>query len=179
MIARILSGAALAAAVVGAAQAAQDLPKRKAGLWEIQTQMQGVPAMTGPVQMCTDEKSDDIMHSRAEAVQPNCKSVDWKKDGDRVTVNSVCKMDETTMTTAAVFTGSFESSYRGDLRMTYDPPMGGLKQMNMTISAKWLGPCKPGQKPGDVVVQNKGAPAGMNRKDLMKLQKQMMEMDAE
>jgi hypothetical protein len=26
----------------------------------------------------------------------------------------------------------------------------------MTINAKWLGPCKPGQKPGDIVM-----PGGM------------------
>jgi len=34
------------------------------------------------------------------------------------------------------------------------------------IDAKWLGPCKPGQKPGDISMP--GMPEGINMDDLMK-----------
>ena len=42
--------AVLLAATAGAA----DAPKRKSGLWEIKTQMAGMPSQ-GPMQMCVDQ----------------------------------------------------------------------------------------------------------------------------
>ena len=45
-----------------------------------------------------------------------------------------------------VFEGDFDSAYTVNVSTTLD---GGVKK-NMTMQAKWLGPCKPDQKPGDI-----------------------------
>ena len=39
-------------------------------------------------------------------------------------------------------------------RSTYSPPMMGRSEGTAIIEAKWVGPCKAGQKPGDVVLPN-------------------------
>jgi hypothetical protein len=180
MLDRFLSAAALVFACVCSAQALEALPKRKPGLWEIQHQTQSLPSSVGPIQMCTDEKTDDIMRQGGEQMKPKCSIMDWKKEGERVTVNSVCKiMDVTTATTTAVFIGSFDSSYRGEIHSTFDPPIHGKKETNMTLAAKWLGPCKEGQKAGDIILPNIGAIGGKsapNVQDLMKMRDRLMQM---
>ncbi len=40
-----------------------------------------------------------------------------------------------------------------------------MREATTKMEAKWLGPCKAGQKPGDVMIQ--GIP-GMNMEELMK-----------
>ena len=144
----------LAVPLVGYAPAsAEDLPKRKSGLWEIRMAMPGMPAGMGPMQTCVDEKSDDLMQQQARAEsKKSCPQNDIKRDGERVVVHSVCQFDKTTATTDAVFTGRFDSGYRGDIKTSYNPPLAGRKDAQMTVEAKWLGPCKVGQKPGDMIV---------------------------
>ena len=147
------------------AQAA-DAPKRKSGLWEMKMQMAGMPGH-GPMQMCVDQASDTVMQERARE-KVNCPVMDVQQGIGKVTIHSVCKHEGTTVTTDAVITGDFNSSYRNDMVMRYDPPMQGMKEMKMTQDARWLGPCKAGQKPGDVIMP--GMPA--NIQQMMKQQQQ-------
>src|SRR5262249_1850753 len=52
------------------------------------------------------------------------------------------------------FTGSFDSAYRVETTSTYEPPMAGVKEGSAIIEARWLGPCKADQKPGDMILSN-------------------------
>jgi hypothetical protein len=74
-------------------------------------------------------------------------------------------MSGTTTTTRGVFTGQFDSSYKGDIKSTYEPPLHGMKESASMIEAKWVGACKPGQKPGDISMP--GMP-NINMNDMMK-----------
>jgi hypothetical protein len=60
---------------------------------------------------------------------------------------------------------SKDSEYRGDMKMTFDPPLAGAAEMNMKMDGKWLGPCKAGMKPGDIVMQ------GMPRMNVLEMGK--------
>lgn len=143
----------------------KDMPKRKSGLWELSMKMDTGPAPLR-MQQCVDEKSDDLMQQQSEKQsKANCSKNTFSKTGNRISIESVCKLGETTATTQAVFTGDFTSAYRGEIRSTYSPPLHGMKESKQTIEAKWLGACKPGQKPGDVIMPGMGA---MNPADLMK-----------
>ena len=138
---------------------AADAPKRKSGLWEMKTQMSGMPAgmpTQGPIQMCVDQASDNVMQEKAKE-KANCSVMDVNRGVGKVTIHSVCKFEETTATTDAVITGDFENSYKNDMNITYSPPRDGMSKMKMTQEARWLGPCKAGQKPGDVMMP--GMPA--------------------
>ena len=154
----------IAAALLARPVVAAEPPKRKSGLWEMKQQMDGVPSM-GAMQMCVDQASDNLMQDRARQ-KADCSVMDVSQNGGKTTLHSVCKVDaKTTATTDAVFTGSMDSSYRGDIRVRYSPPLQGRAEMKMSSEARWLGPCKPGQKPGDVVMP--GMPA--NLPDMQKM----------
>ncbi len=166
--------AALAGLTLSGAYAA-DMPKRKSGLWEMAMHMEGMPNM-GPMQQCVDQSSDDIMKQSAEKTKPDCSVMDIKPQGNKVTIHTVCKMEGTTVTTDAVFTGAFDSSYKGEMVMRYAPPMHGMSENKMSFNASWKGPCKPGQKPGDVIMPKMpGMDALMNdpeMREMMKKQRQ-------
>jgi hypothetical protein len=142
---------------------AADMPKRKSGLWEINTRMEGMPGM-GPMQQCIDQNTDNLMQQRAEKNKADCSVMDIKPQGNKVTIHSVCKMQGSTATTDAVFVGAFDAAYKGDMLTRFSPPMHGMSESKMSFDAKWLGPCKPGQKPGDMVMPNM---KGMNMNEMM------------
>ena len=152
---------------VVAPTAAQDLPKRKSGLWEIRTSSLGptkapAAAQGATVQLCIDEKTDDAVTQQALGMaKQSCTKQDIRKTGNQVVVDSVCKFGDTTATTHSVFTGEFDSAYKVETRSTYDPPLMGMREGNALIEAKWLGVCKPDQRPGDMILGN-GMKINMN-----------------
>jgi hypothetical protein len=155
-------GLVLFVALFAAQSHAADAPKRKSGLWEMKTQMAGMPSQ-GPMQMCVDQASDNLMQDRAKE-KTNCPVMDVSRAGGKVTIHAVCKHEGMTTTSDSVITGDLESSYRNDMHIRYDPPQRGMKEMKMVQDARWLGPCKAGQKPGDMMMP--GMPA-MNMQEMM------------
>jgi hypothetical protein len=127
-----------------------DAPKRKSGLWEMKMsggQAKGMPA----IQQCIDEKTDDLMQKEmGERQKSQCSKNELRKEGDKVVAESACKVENSTAKTRAVFTGRFDSAYKADIKTVYEPPLKGMKESSSVIEAKWLGPCKAGQRPGDI-----------------------------
>jgi hypothetical protein len=143
---------------------ALDMPQRKSGLWEIKTASDGTPAQA--IQQCVDQQSDNLMAQRAGAMGKDaCSKNDVRREGNAIMVNSVCKFGNSVATTSGVFSGSFESAYQGKMKTSYSPPLYGKAESNTAIEARWVGPCKPGQKPGDMVMPGMG---NINLNELMK-----------
>ena len=132
---------------------ADDTLKRKTGLWEINMQMDGAPGI-GAIQQCIDQSTDNLMQEQGKRAKSDCSVMDIKHQGNMVTMHSVCKLGDTIATSDAVFLGSFDTAYKGDIKTTYNPPMHGRSETKVSMAAKWLSPCKPGQKPGDVILPN-------------------------
>ena len=105
---------ALLACTLSSAAGAADMPKRKPGLWEIQMRMDNAPSM-GPVQQCIDRDTDNLVQQDAKKNKNDCSVMDAKTSGNRVTVHSVCKMENSVATTDGVFEGNFETGYKGTL----------------------------------------------------------------
>lgn len=166
MLKHVLALSLLCAASTATAAA---LPKRKSGLWEISTASSASArndkgGMT--ISMCVDQNSDaDWMQGGQQMAQAKCAKQDYKVERDRVTFSSVCNLGKTTATTKGVASGDFNKAYKVEADSTYEPPIGNMKQASTTITAKWLGPCKAGQRPGDMVMPN-GMTVNMN--DMMK-----------
>jgi len=144
-------------AVAGAGLAA-DYPPRKPGLWEtsVQTDAKGSEKM-GPLvsQQCIDAASDKALREMGMGMsQGMCSKQDMRSEGGRLVVDSVCKIGNTIATTHGVISGDFSSSYRMEMTSTYNPPMMGRSGGASVIAARWLGPCKSDQKPGDVIMSN-------------------------
>jgi Protein of unknown function (DUF3617) len=149
----------------GAVAATSNIPRRKSGLWEITVSSDGAKGGQ-TMQQCIDEKSDDLIkNNMAGTEKQSCSKNEFRREGAKLITESVCKMSGSTATTTGVFTGQFDSSYRADIKSTYEPPLQGMKQSATTMEAKWLGSCKPGQKPGDISMP--GMP-DININDMMK-----------
>ncbi|MGH8583706.1 MAG: DUF3617 domain-containing protein, partial [Gammaproteobacteria bacterium] len=157
---------ACGSASLSLAESEVNLPKRKSGLWQITIHARGAP-MPMVTEQCVGEETDDLLKQQGAraAAQADCDKNSVERDGDRIVIDSVCRFDKTTATTHAVYTGDFSSGYSAEMSVSYDPPMAGMKEAKQTIEAKLLGPCKPGQKPGDVSVPGMGT---MNLEEMMK-----------
>lgn len=159
----------LLAACIASTAAAADVPKRKSGLWEIRTQMSGMPAGMpgqGPMQMCIDQNSDNMTNDASgPGGKPDCPVMQIKPGAGKMTIHMVCRDGGTTATTDAEITGDFNRSYRSDMVTRFNPPRDGMKEMKMVQEARWLGPCQPGQKAGDMIMPGMGK---YNMQEMMK-----------
>jgi Protein of unknown function (DUF3617) len=136
---------------------ALDLPARKAGLWELKLTHESGQAPPQVMQHCIDAATDKAMNEKFSGGQGMCSKQDIRKSGTTIVAESSCKTGDMAMTTRAVFDGDFNSAYTVKISTEMEgsaarPPVGG--KTNMTMEAKWLGPCKAGQKPGDVEMSN-------------------------
>jgi hypothetical protein len=118
--------------------------------------------------MCIDQNADQQWMQGNSMSKDACSKPDYKIEKDRIVVNSVCKLGQTVATSHTVFTGKYDSAYRVESQSTYDPPLMGRKESKTVIDAKWVGACKPGQKPGDMIMSNGMT---MNMNDMMKMKK--------
>jgi hypothetical protein len=136
---------------------ALDLPPRKAGLWDIKMTFVGRPIPPQTTQHCIDEKTDKLMNANYGGMRmDSCPKHDMKNEGGKIMLESVCKFGSMTTTSNAVFSGNFDESYQIAISTTMSPPQPGTPPgpMQMAIEAKYVGACKAGQKPGDIVLQN-------------------------
>ena len=156
----------LALPAVPGAQALE-LPPRKAGLWEMKMARTGgsMPEMT--MQHCTDASTDKQMRTALIPGKETCSRQDTEKTATGYVTDSVCSVTGLTITSRVEITGDFNSAYTVKaVSRTEGAPSGVPRDATTTIEAKWLGPCKADQKPGDIVT-----PGGikMNVGDLDKL----------
>ena len=153
-----IAAAATACLLLAGAASAMDYPARKPGLWEMTIQADGsakMPAMS--TQQCIDAATDQAMREMGNGMErQDCSKQDMRKESGRIVIDSVCKIGTSIATTHAVVTGDFGAAYRMESRSTYSPPMMGRSEGTAVIEARWVGPCKAGQKPGDMVL-----PGGM------------------
>jgi hypothetical protein len=153
---------------LSSAALAEDLPLRKAGLWEMKITKAGgsVPEMT--MQHCTDPTTDKEMNNSASPLAKQiCSRQDVKKTATGFVTDSVCSVAGVSMTTHAEISGDFNSGYTVTSTTHSDKgPTGKPLDATTRIEAKWMGDCKPGQKPGDILM-----PGGfkLNVKDAEKL----------
>ena len=160
----------LALALLGMASAqAEDLPVRKAGLWEMKMVRTGsaMPEMT--MQHCTDETVDKEMNNNVSPMAKQiCSRQDVKKTATGYVSDSECSVAGVNTTSHAEISGDFNSAYtvKTSSHAQGGPAGAAGHDMTMTLEAKWLGACKPDQKPGDIVM-----PGGfkMNVRDVDKL----------
>jgi hypothetical protein len=137
---------------------ALDLPTRKPGLWVLKLTVvdparAGVPAVTA--EHCIDAATDKLMSITGGSMRPeSCSKQDVQKVGDSLVATSACQMGPFKIRWRAVLKGDFNSAYSVDVTMKQEgEPIAGIPAEDRTlIDAKWAGPCKPDQKPGDMIM---------------------------
>jgi hypothetical protein len=135
------------------AAGAADTPKRKSGLWEVMITSPQMGNREMTLQECVDQKTDDMMEmDELMGEEMKCSKPNVRNEGGRLVVDAVCKVGKSTARARTVFSGSFDSVYKAEVKATYDPPLEGLREATQVIEGRWLGPCRPGQKPGDAAI---------------------------
>ena len=147
---------------------ADELPIRKPGLWEMKMQRTNSPMPEMTMQQCTDETTDKEMSTAATPLAKEiCSKRDIKKTATGYVSDSVCGVAGVSITSHSEITGDFNSAYTMTSTSHSEGGTAAMKGDHVTtVEAKWLGACKPDQKPGDFVM-----PGGMkmNIHDMDKL----------
>lgn len=147
---------------------AMEMPVRKAGLWEMKMLRPGSPAPDITMQHCTDETTEKEMGATfSPMAKEACSKNEIQKTATGYVADSVCSIGGMSMTSHSETTGDFNSAYTvKSTSHTPGGPAGVPRDSTTTLEAKWLGACKPDQKPGDIIM-----PGGikMNIKDMEKL----------
>jgi hypothetical protein len=163
-----LLGSSVCLILAASAACADNLPVRKAGLWEMKIRAgSSVPEMT--MQQCTDETVDKEMSNNISPMAKQiCSKQDIKKTATGYVSDSECSVAGVSTTTHAEITGDFNSAYTVKSSSHAQGGAAGAagRDTATTIDAKWLGACKADQKVGDMVM-----PGGfkMNVRDMDKL----------
>ena len=148
---------------------ADDLPIRKAGLWEVKMVRTGSPLPEMTMQHCTDQTVDKEMNNMVSPMAKQiCSRQDIQKTATGYASDSVCNVAGVSVSSHSEVSGDFNSAYT--VTTTSHSELGPKSTPHDTVTkieAKWLGACKPDQKPGDIVMPGGGFT--LNVKDVEKL----------
>jgi hypothetical protein len=146
-------GATVLAAATAAA-AADEFPKLKAGLWEINTTSgkgSGQPPRVST--LCLDDSVQREMYKMSMGMAAGmCSKHEIKVTGSKVTTVANCDLGITKMQSQAVMTLTGNTAYHTEAKATFDPPLNGAREQSTVIDGRHVGACKPGQHPGDLTL---------------------------
>jgi Protein of unknown function (DUF3617) len=137
---------------VGAAVTlADDLPLLKPGLWQISaTTSHSHRRRTS--KLCVDRSTLGLMLDvGAKMPHPNCSRNERHITGGTMVSDGICRIGKSQSTTHTVVTYHGDSAYDVDIQAHYDPPLFGRSDSTSHQSARWIGACPAGMKPGDML----------------------------
>lgn len=167
---KLIAASLLSGTLVFVANAsADDLPNRKAGLWEMTSEIKmpdGQSRKVPSAKQCIDVATDSKMMKAAESMGAACSKRETTHSGDAYTTDAVCTVSGSTVTSHTVVSGDFNSAYHVESTGKMTPPLMGQSETHVSVEAKYLGPCAADQKPGDIIL-----PTGqkMNIADIEKM----------
>jgi hypothetical protein len=113
---------------------------RKSGEWEISVTVTGQSTQTN--KYCIDSASDDIAATAGGGVaQSDCEETHTGRSAQGVTIRSVCKQGNSTVTTTGTLSGDLETGYQGEITKNYSPPLYGRTEIKSTVEGRFLGSC--------------------------------------
>ncbi|MBA3477631.1 MAG: hypothetical protein H0T52_04405 [Lautropia sp.] len=133
-------------------------PRRKPGLWEIRN-ASGDSLGMPPTSYCVGDRTDmqENHLDRVAGEKGSCTIGPFKLVGISWVAESVCKESRSVVVSQSIASGDFQTQYRIDTLVFYSPPLANNKREDReSVVARYLGPCGPGQRPGDLVVPGMG-----------------------
>ena len=151
----VIAGIAIVAAGAALAET-QALPHQKPGLWQ-QSFSSGTTKISD--QVCLDAASEAKLSAFGSQMQNKlCSSQIVSRTGaNSWNVVSVCELKPgSKITTHVAITGDFNSKFSAVMNVTATgAPLDAAHNTQKTVfNTEWLGPCKHGQKGGDVIMSN-------------------------
>ena len=128
--------------------------------------------------VCVGEDEDESLMADPDG-ELDCTKEEYRVvSPQRVEFSAVCHESGSKMTMNGVFTGNFRTAYEGEIKVVYDPPMEGMRDAHMRLSAQRSGDCAPGQAPGSVTMEGMSGMPGMGggNVDLNELMRNLQQM---
>lgn len=145
---RMLAMALFVPLTVTAAAANDDPPGRKPGLWEV-TIERGSKVQT--MQACVDAASEAASLVKGkQTLAEICSRFESHLDGAVYTQDTACKLMGSVQTSRTVMTVVSDEARETVITSRYDPPMMGKASDQTKQTNRWLGPCGPDMKPGQL-----------------------------
>jgi hypothetical protein len=144
---------ALVTAPAARAADALEFPTLKNGQWEMTTQSSATGAAPRKTTVCLDANTQKRMFEMSQGMQKEmCTRMDMRRDGAKYVMDAECKLGESTVKSHGVMTMLSETAYRTESTATFDPPFNrDLRETKTVIDGKYLGACRDGMKPGDMI----------------------------
>jgi hypothetical protein len=166
---------------------AQDLPRRKPGLWDTSMEFARRPGQPIKSQLCVDEKTDSEMQRRAmdDSIDARCEHKVTRRSAGLIETEYHCTSPRGKSDGTTKITGSLDSQYALESHSRYDPPRNGVSESSIKMQAQWMGACPAGMKGGEVRMTGgvPGRPGGaasgartMTPEQLQQMQQMMEQM---
>ena len=146
--------ATVALALAAAAPAAAvDYPTLRNGQWEMTTGATGTGDPPRKSTICLDASTQKSMIDIGVGMQKElCTRMDMRREGSKFITDAECKIGNSVIKSHGVMTMSGDTAYRTETSATFDPPLGkDMKESKTLIEGKYLGPCRDGLQPGDMI----------------------------
>ena len=143
--------------LVAHADTPHNLPDRKAGLWEVTTTDSSKGNKPEVDLHCVDATTDQKLKAFGKAMGEKmaaCKVLEEKKDGAALFTHMRCDIGPIKSETRMRTEGDFSKEYTTVTETKVDMPGMGTNNSKSTARSKWIGACKSGQKPGDVILSD-------------------------
>ncbi|MBS0232142.1 MAG: DUF3617 family protein [Proteobacteria bacterium] len=131
------------------------LPERKAGLWELRTQMdEGKGAHDQTMKLCVDAKmeKDTVLASIADHKE-NCSTYNIKASDDHTVVDADCLYNGRKVVSTTNMSGDFQSTFAIDIKSTTTDPsetrQDAAIKREITQLGKFVGESCGDLKPGE------------------------------
>lgn len=134
----------------GLAMDISDFPELKEGAWEIVDKKAGTKS-----RMCIDSATNRafLAFGKEAQAQMDC-DTSYEKNGDTYVTKARCNMPMIGgMEMVTTYKGDFNKGYTTETITKMDKPMFGMPATDKSVAVStWKGPCKPGEKPGDMQI---------------------------
>jgi hypothetical protein len=134
-----------------------EIPPRREGLWDLSETTTIGRDVSRPVvaQHCIDAATDKAMRAFEAGLTRGKCSRHLRRRGDTLVIDAECTSVNLAFTAHGVSTGNLETNYttkltvkrKGSPAWPLIPP-----EMTVTTTARWIGACKIGQTPGDMLM---------------------------
>lgn len=149
---------------------AQEIPTRRAGLWQVTITHDGAKTPPQTMQQCTDAETDKLMNAFGGAISADlCSQQEVKKVGATLVISATCQIGPMKSVSQSVVSGDFTSNYTVKVTSKIEGAPAQVQAVaggTTTIQAKWVGACKTDQRPGDIVMADGQT---MNIRELQKI----------
>lgn len=148
VVALCAGGAAVAQTPAVTGNAA--LPVPRAGLWQVTHATQELGNLQIGAEVCLD---GNALPWLAVQQQRNlCTPINLDFDGQRYRFDTHCQTPQGQVYVSGEASGDPQREFQAHVRTQADPPINGLTTMTVSSSGRWIGACRPGQRPQQAVV---------------------------